>query len=286
MAGALSVDVFRATTIFIAICCLAARVFCTNRYYGSYLTFGTGDDIIETYHMHGGTTSPIHKWNIECLDGEAVIGIRDTADDFQRIQGLWCKFMFPYKPPSSDYPYYPGCYVRNFTTHDFCYDPRDALTSPNSFMTGLWDNDFQFQVWRITTDYVQLFKCCATPANYYIDYMSCYYKMTHDQYWEYYDHVLFLMFCDTGYVVTGLGKKHNPYTTDIHLDWIQCCRVGFGPGRFPVGQLAEGLHSYGNGSAAAGYGTNPTYRSLNANAHNLPNFKSLLNNPKLALSKL
>ncbi|XP_055355781.1 uncharacterized protein LOC129601083 [Paramacrobiotus metropolitanus] len=153
-------------------------------------------------------------------------------------------------------------------------------------MTAYWDNEFLMQVWRITTDYVQLFKCCATPVNYYIDYMSCYYKMTHDQYWEYYDHAIFLVFCDTGYVMTGIGKKHNPYTTDIHVDWIQCCRVGFGAGRLPVGHLAEGLHDYGKGysSAAAAYG-NATSRSSENHLESIQNRKSLPD-PGLHLSKL
>lgn len=47
---------------------------------------------------------------------------------------------------------------------------------------------------------------------------------------EYYNApAYFLVYCATGYVMTGLAKKVNPYTKpDMHIDWIQCCRLGFG----------------------------------------------------------
>ena len=72
-----------------------------------------------------------------------------------------------------------------------------------------------------------LVKCCRVPPAYYLDYTSCLYKPTRDQFWEYYDDIKHLVFCPTGYVVTGIGKKINPWDTDYHIEWIQCCRVGF-----------------------------------------------------------
>ena len=62
----------------------------------------------------------------------------------------------------------------------------------------------------------------------YIDYLSCYYVPTHDLYFEYYDGNFFLVQCSTGYVITGAALKRNPVNQEQRIDWIQCCRVGWG----------------------------------------------------------
>ncbi|XP_055333934.1 uncharacterized protein LOC129585319 [Paramacrobiotus metropolitanus] len=217
-------------------CFLLLCVSATNRYYFSYLPYSTGDNIVTTWHMHGGPTLPNRKWNVECLDGEAMIGITDQIDDFQRIAAIWCRFMFPYKPPSNGvYPYYPSCVFREYRYQFFCFDTQNASTTINTFMTGIWDNEWIFWVARIGTtrstasDYFQPYKCCKVPKGYYIDYVSCYYVSTHDPYWEFYDNVFnFVVYCGTGYVMTGIAKKIHPVGQDWYIDWIQCCRVGYG----------------------------------------------------------
>ena len=94
------------------------------------------------------------------------------------------------------------------------------------FIPGLYDDDFQFWTFRRKVDDRQPYKCCKTPLGYYIDYFSCYYMPTKDIYGEYYDHTsMFLVFCATDYVMTGLGKKINAWGKDYHVEWIQCCRV-------------------------------------------------------------
>ncbi|XP_055349012.1 uncharacterized protein LOC129595902 [Paramacrobiotus metropolitanus] len=140
--------------------------------------------------------------------------------------------MFPFKPPTHGlYPYYSVCFARNLSKQNFCFDPREGRRMVNSFLTGLYDNDVTFGIQRVGgPDDTTLYKCCRTPPGYYIDYLSCYYKMTHDQYYEYYNAPFFLVFCDTGHVVTGMARKINPYVNEYNLDWIQCCRVGVGPG--------------------------------------------------------
>lgn len=75
-----------------------------------------------------------------------------------------------------------------------------------------------------------MYKCCKAPTGYYIDYTSCLYKPTHDQYFEYYDGTVFIVLCDTGYVMTGVAKKIHPLVKEYYLEWIQCCRLGFGSG--------------------------------------------------------
>jgi len=129
------------------------------------------------------------------------------------------------------YPYYPHCHVRNYTNEFTCYNPAEHDKTSNTFVTGMWDGtDFLFQTWRIGADDIQPYKCCKTPANYYLDYLSCYYVPTHDMFFEYYDSPTFLAtFCMTGYVVAGISKKINPNTKLYALDYLQCCRVGFGP---------------------------------------------------------
>ncbi|XP_055331082.1 uncharacterized protein LOC129583336 isoform X2 [Paramacrobiotus metropolitanus] len=211
----------------------------TQRYYGGYTVYGSGDTIISAFHNEGGTTLPHRKWIVECMDGEALVGLQDFFDDFERLQMVWCKFMFPYKPPShGKYPYYPSCVVRNYTDTYFCLNAKDISASINTFVTALWDNEFNFYQFRvggynsIQGDDLQPFKCCKTPQGYYIDYVSCYYVATHDLYYEFYDsNQWFMVFCGTSYVMTGISKKKTPFEQEYHLDWIQCCRLGYG---FPM----------------------------------------------------
>ncbi|XP_055332328.1 uncharacterized protein LOC129584234 [Paramacrobiotus metropolitanus] len=134
--------------------------------------------------------------------------------------------MFPFKPPSKgQYPYYPSCVVRNFTTAYLCYNPRESSISLNTFITGMWFSNFQPYMLGPQSD--NSIKCCTTPKGYYIDYASCYYFPTHDQYWEYYDsNFNFVVMCAQGYVATGLACKLDPIGGDLHIDWIQCCRLG------------------------------------------------------------
>ncbi|XP_055330626.1 uncharacterized protein LOC129582998 isoform X1 [Paramacrobiotus metropolitanus] len=208
----------------------------TYRYYNEHLAYATGDTILSLWHNHGGPRVPHRKWNMECLDGEAMTGVQDFTDDFERLTAAWCKFMFPYKPPSHGvYPYYPNCVVRNFTNEYFCFHTNDASRSINTFVTALWDNEFNFYVHRpggfglTTGDDLQPYKCCKTPKGYYIDYLSCHYIDSHDPYREFYDSLSnFIMLCPTGYVMTGISKKLTPFEQEYHVEWIQCCRVGYG----------------------------------------------------------
>jgi len=203
----------------------------TPFYYGTYRTYGTGDTVIQVAHANGGPKTAHRKWQVECLDGEAVTGISDFVFDFGGLTNVWCKFLFPYKPPATRglYPYYPFCHVRDFTRQFFCYEPDNHTTTANTFITGFWDDDSSFWVYRERQDPVQPYKCCRTPPGYYIDYVSCYYMWSHDQYWEYYDSQYVLLQCATGYIMTGISKKKSPIVpAEYHIEWIQCCRLGFG----------------------------------------------------------
>ena len=77
------------------------------------------------------------------MDGEALIGIQDWNNDFERIETIACKFMFPNKPPTMGvYPYYPFCNVRNYTAQLFCFDPQNFTRTVDTFMTGtFYTND-------------------------------------------------------------------------------------------------------------------------------------------------
>ncbi|XP_055333062.1 uncharacterized protein LOC129584774 [Paramacrobiotus metropolitanus] len=162
------------------------------------------------------------------------------GDDFSHLWYIWCKFMFPYKPPSKGiYPYYPGCHVRNFTIQFFCYTALQHELTVNTFITGFYCDEFECVISRApgppgsgdNGDLLNPYKCCKTPKGYYIDYTACYYQPTHDQYGEFYDASSrhFLVFCATGYVMTGLSRKVNPWKTpDSDIDWLQCCRVAYG----------------------------------------------------------
>lgn len=94
------------------------------------------------------------------------------------------------------------CWVLNYTYQWHCYSPKYHDISVNSFVTGkpslprcarvaipytlsfpgFWDNEASFFVMRKVVDDQQSYKCCKTPQNYYIDYMSCYFMPTRDQY--------------------------------------------------------------------------------------------------------
>ncbi|GAU95741.1 hypothetical protein RvY_07309-2 [Ramazzottius varieornatus] len=125
--------------------------------------------------------------------------------------------MFPQKPPTGGvYPYYPSCHVRNYTNQWFCYDKSQHEKTSNTFVTAFWDNEENWLTTIPFADDLQNYKCCKTPAGYYIDYVSCYYMPTRDQYWEYYDALQFLtVFCTTGYIMTGIAKKPNPRTSGV-----------------------------------------------------------------------
>ncbi|OWA55017.1 hypothetical protein BV898_19402 [Hypsibius exemplaris] len=203
----------------------------TWRYYNTYLSYGSGDTMIQTFHAQGGTNVPHKKWNVECLDGEAIVGISDWWDDFERLEQVWCKFMFPNKPSSNGmYPYYSGCHVRNITDTPICYNAQDHVRTVNTFVTGFWNASWFWFMFRTPgIDDLLPYKCCKTPPGYYIDYMSCYYVPTHDVFFEYYDNTFnFVVYCSNGYVMTGLGRKVNQYSREGQIDWIQCCRVGLG----------------------------------------------------------
>jgi hypothetical protein len=34
--------------------------------------------------------------------------------------------------------------------------------------------------------------------------------------------------CATGYVQTGIAKKKSPINAEYRIEWIQCCRAGYG----------------------------------------------------------
>ncbi|GAU92300.1 hypothetical protein RvY_04398 [Ramazzottius varieornatus] len=36
------------------------------------------------------------------------------------------------------------------------------------------------------------------------------------------------MMCATGYVYTGISKKKSPIHGEWRVEWVQCCRVGYG----------------------------------------------------------
>ncbi|OQV14931.1 hypothetical protein BV898_10832 [Hypsibius exemplaris] len=215
--------------ILLAGLCNLSRVLCTWRHYNQ-LNYGTGDSVMTTFHNHGGSNAPYRKWLMECFDGEAMTGVNDWQNDFERIEGFACKFLFPNKPPAFRYPYYANCFVKNYNNQMFCFDAQNASDTIHSVITAFWDDDQQFvQIRPAIADVLQYYKCCRVPAGYYIDYVSCYYIPTHDIYWEYYDaQQQILTQCGTGYAMTGISKKQNPWTGYFNLDWIQCCRIGFG----------------------------------------------------------
>ncbi|OQV26053.1 hypothetical protein BV898_00183 [Hypsibius exemplaris] len=231
--------------------------FTFRKYCPIFTSYGTGDTIISTSHANGGPKTALVKWQVECLDGEAVVGVQDAVFDFGGVVNVWCKFIFPYKVAQTGlYPYYPNCHVKNYKNQFFCYDPQNHTLTTNTFITGLWDDDASFWVYRTPVDDQQLYKCCRVPPGYYIDYVSCYYMLSHDQYWEYYDSNFFLMMCSTGYVMTGISKKKSPINAEFRIEWIQCCRIGYGK----VTALPPPTIQTPNGGPTA-YSTNHAYNS-------------------------
>ncbi|XP_055332525.1 uncharacterized protein LOC129584390 isoform X2 [Paramacrobiotus metropolitanus] len=113
---------------------------------------------------------------------------------------------------------------------------------------SVWDDDLNFFTWRIGPDDTSAMKCCTTPKGYYIDYGSCYYSPTHDQFGEFYDsNFMFLVYCSPGNVMTGMAKKLNPSSLGYNIDWIQCCRLGYGVPQVvspPVTQSYSGHPTY------------------------------------------
>ncbi|XP_055334719.1 uncharacterized protein LOC129585860 [Paramacrobiotus metropolitanus] len=282
--------------LILAFECFSA-VNCTTRYYNSYTTYGSGDTVIFNYHIHGGPRIPNRKWNCECLDGEAMIGIADYYDDFSRLQQTWCKFTYQYKPPAQGkYPYYGGCHVRNYTDQYFCFDPRNAEKTFNTFITAMWSNSYFWYINNVLVTELnqQQYKCCQPPNGYYVDYTSCYYVSTHDFQFEYYDNYdHFIVFCTTGYVMTGISKKINPYNFDYHIDWIQCCRMGYGAPEAhspPVIYSPSGASSYysypsGRSLPDMGYPPPPAYkaqylRKQTVNISSTLLLESHINNPR------
>lgn len=86
---------------------------------------------------------------------------------------------------------------------------------------GLWSNSFFWFVYFVPQNNNQLYKCCRPPSGYYIDYVSCYYMPTHDFEFEYYDSVNnFIVLCATGFVMTGISKKINPYSKEYHIGTV------------------------------------------------------------------
>ncbi|XP_055342641.1 uncharacterized protein LOC129591132 [Paramacrobiotus metropolitanus] len=195
-------------------------------YYQRYKSYGTGDTIIATGYLGGGSVDEYQRWLIECNDGEGMTGIFAAAlMPFYGISQVWCNFLFPRKPPSAGiYPYYPSCNVRNMSVHElYCYDkvwPRDTA---DTFVTGLYSS--------VNYDPVSptLFKCCKTPTGYKLDYNRCQWKYTHDKMGEHYDGY-WITKCDTNNVMTGIGWAKSPWDDQFHYTWIQCCPVVYLPG--------------------------------------------------------
>ncbi|XP_055342630.1 uncharacterized protein LOC129591122 [Paramacrobiotus metropolitanus] len=189
-------------------------------YYAHNRCFGSGDCIITTGYLGGGFADDYQKWLIECADGEAMIGIFDLYKQFLGINQVWCFFMFPMKPPSNGlYPYYPSCNVRNLTLREYyCYDKFFPMDTVDTFVTGYYGASSADPM------QVTLQKCCKTPPGYKIDYTRCQWKYTHDKAGEHYDGY-WVVKCDTHYVMTGTGQATNPWDSQLHIVWIQCCPV-------------------------------------------------------------
>lgn len=214
----------KASIFVVAVIAVSFPILVTS-YYSNFICFGTGDCILNTGHQEGGMRDASHKWNVECHDGEAIIGVEDVDDNFETIRDVWCKFSFPHKKPSGGYyPYYPHCHVRNFTEEQYtCFDPENPEETIHTFMSGLWTHTFA------SDDFIpETMKCCRTPPGYYIEYEKCYYKFTHDKYGEHYDGY-WLVKCDTNFIATGLGQSINPWDVGLHFVWLQCCPYFYAP---------------------------------------------------------
>ena len=146
-------------------------------------------------------------------------------------------------------------------------------------------------IFRVPQDNNTPYKCCKTPPGYYIDYISCYYVPTHDEYFEFYDSInQFIVYCAQGYVMTGISKKINPYTREWHMDWIQCCRVGYGPPAAhppPVSYTAGGVPSYhavSGGLTKTGPAYQAQYRTNNEVESDVENVSGKFTNSSLRKS--
>lgn len=132
----------------------------------------------------------------------------------------------------------------------------------------MWSNNLFWYIFVPGLTDQQLYKCCEPPAGYYIDYLSCYFQPTHDQFFEYYDTgIFFIVYCAQGFVMTGISKKINPYLQLYALEWIQCCRIGFGPHKSSVPPVI-----YNEKSGAAAYyaqRSDPQGHTVLSNAHQL-----------------
>ncbi|XP_055344953.1 uncharacterized protein LOC129592845 [Paramacrobiotus metropolitanus] len=197
----------------------------SGAYYDSITCYGTGDCIISL--TSGGHADDQHKWNTECHDGEAIVAIQDYGSDYQGFGQVWCKFMFPRKPPTFGmYPYYPWCNIRDMSLKEYyCYDKMYPSDTYDTFMTAL--SSMQYFPGGISVS--NSYKCCRLPEGYHLDYRRCEYKYTHDRWGEHYDGIFWFVICEKNYLVTGLGQSTNPWTNALHYVWIQCCPLVFNP---------------------------------------------------------
>lgn len=52
--------------------------------------------MIYTFYAHGGPNAPNRKWNVECLDGEAIVGEFDSSANHLPCPSLYvCLFRRP-----------------------------------------------------------------------------------------------------------------------------------------------------------------------------------------------
>ncbi|XP_055344925.1 uncharacterized protein LOC129592815 isoform X2 [Paramacrobiotus metropolitanus] len=216
-------------------------------YYDSVTCYGTGDCIITL--TSGGHSDNQHKWNTECHDGEALVGILDAGSDYQGFGQVWCRFMFPKKAPAFGvYPYYPWCNVRDITVHEhYCYDRKYPSDTYDTFVTALTSSQFYPGGVSVSNS----FKCCRLPDGYHLDYRRCEYKYTHDKFGEHYDGSFWIVQCDRYYLLTGLGQAINPWTNAQHYVWIQCCPLVFNSSfvsPYPKDNRAEVNHKQTNRS--------------------------------------
>lgn len=139
-------------------------------YYGAYRTYPTGDTLIELDHMDGGPVAPDEKWIAECNDGEALVALRDDANDFEALKTMWCKLVFGGKAPVSGYPFYDRCRYRNASASEkqfHCFDPSEPSESFETFVVALREDDAQFRVGDDVHGKRAIgpaFKCCGMPS--------------------------------------------------------------------------------------------------------------------------
>ncbi|OQV24810.1 hypothetical protein BV898_01400 [Hypsibius exemplaris] len=216
-------------------------------YYKIYSCYGVGACEI-TIHT-GGIPDDIHRWAVECHDGEAMTGL----DGVGGFGTAWCKFMFPKKKPSFGiYPYYEYCNVRDVSIMKeyYCYDRFYPYDTYDTFVTAY--------------DSTDVYKCCKLPHGYHLDYSRCEYKYSHDRWGEPYDeNTMWPTRCDRDYLLTGIGKAMNPWTEAMNYVWSQCCPVFYDPAYIPLFVRAnETLHQEQAGEAHQTYYT-PTANSQN-----------------------